>query len=320
MQLKLGVSTGFAIKRWADPGDWVRIVKEELGLDTVQFSLDQFDPRSRPDNSAAYAYRVRNACAKFGVVLHSTFTGLSIYSHNLLMHPLWEGRRDGVDWFEKAFALTEALGASGTGGPYGGMDIASYQAVERREAIERSAEECMAYLLSQAPRYGIDTFYWEQTPIRREGPVGIEDTLRHLERMNALRDPQGAAFALCLDVGHAIAPDAEGEDRDPYRWLEKLAPYAPIIHLQQTDGRYDRHWPFTPEFNDKGIIDGVRVLEAIRRSGTDGALLLIEVGHPFEESDAKVLGDMKRTADYWRESLKRGAGLEGGEQTHGSYR
>lgn len=305
MDWKLGVSTAFAIKRWADPDDWVRIVKEELGLIIIQFSFDQFDPRSRPDNLAAYSYRVRNACEKHGVQLHSTFTGLSVYSHNLLMHPLWEGRRDGVDWFEKAFAMTSALGASGTGGPYGGMDMASFHSDERREAIARSAEECMVYLLSQAPRYGIDTFYWEQTPIRREGPVGIEDTIRHLERMNAIRDPQGAVFALCLDVGHAISPDAGDGDRDPYRWLEKLAPYAPIIHLQQTDGRYDRHWPFSPEFNAQGIIEGDRVLAAIRKSKSTETLLFIEVGHPFEESDAKVLRDLKLSADYWRDAIAR---------------
>lgn len=308
---ELGISANFAIKRWADPEDWARIIAGELGLRIVQFSFDLFDPRSHPDSLAAYCHRVRNACEKHGLKLHSTFTGLAIYSHNLLLHPLWEGRRDGVDWFEKAMQMTAALGARGIGGPYGGLDMPSAASEDRRRALMREAEDSLLYLLRQAPRYGIDTFYWEQTPIRREGPVEIEATARHLERINAIREPGSAQFALCLDVGHAIAPDAEGSDRDPYEWLERLAEYAPIIHLQQTDGRYDRHWPFTPEYNSRGIIDGDRVLAALRRAGAADRLLLIEAGHPFEEADDKVLNDLKITVDYWRDALARAKGASG---------
>lgn len=305
MEWELGISTNFTIKRWSDPEEWVRLVKDELGINLIQFSFDQFDPRSHPESLAAYCYRVQNACAKYGVSIHSTFTGLAIYPHNLLMHPLWEGRRDGVDWFEKAFGMTKALGANAIGGPYGGMDLPSYRSDSRREEIIRMAEETFVYLLGQAPRFGIDTFYWEQTPILREGPVGMAETICHLEHINAIRHPDSAAFALCLDVGHAISPDAAETDKDPYQWLEKLTPYAPIIHLQQTDGLYDRHWPFTPEYNEIGIIDGDRVLEAIRKSSVNEMLLLIEVGHPFEAQDDKVLDDLKSSVTYWQEALAR---------------
>jgi sugar phosphate isomerase/epimerase len=312
MKWKFGISTNFTIKRWADPDEWIRLVKQDLGLDLIQFSFDQFDPRSHPESLAAYCFRVLNACEKYGVHIHSTFTGLSIYPHNLLMHPLWEGRRDGIDWFEKAFAMTGALGANAIGGPYGGMDLPSYRSAHRREEITRMAEESFVYLLGQAPRFGIYTFYWEQTPIQREGPVGMEETLRHLEHINAIQTPGSAAFELCLDVGHAISPDAAESDKNPYKWLEKLAPYAPMIHLQQTDGLYDRHWPFTPEYNNKGIIDGDRVLEAIRKSGVTESLLLLEVGHAFEEADAKILDDLSKSVSYWKEALSRDMYREGG--------
>jgi sugar phosphate isomerase/epimerase len=310
--MKLGISTNFTIKRWSDPEDWMLIVKQELGMDVIQFSFDQFDPRSHSESLAAYCYRVRNASAKHGVSIHSTFTGLSIYPYNLLMHPLWEGRRDGVDWFEKAFSMTQALGANAIGGPYGGLDLPSFKSASRREEIVRMAEEAFVYLLEQAPRFGIETFYWEQTPIVREGPVDMAGTLRHLEHINAIRMPGSAEFALCLDVGHAISPNAADSDKDPYQWLEKLAPYAPIIHLQQTDGRYDRHWPFTEVNNAKGIIEGDRVLGAIRKSGVDEALLFIEVGHAFEEDDAKVLSDLKETVAYWQDALAYDKKQQGG--------
>jgi len=311
MNIRLGISTNFAIKRWADPEDWVRIVAKDLGLEQIQFSFDQFDPRSRQDIMAAYAYRVRNACEKYGARIHSTFTGLSIYPHNLLYHPLAEGREDAVDWFVKAFAMTRELGADAIGGPYGGMDLATFRDPERREEIEVLAEEVLVRLLWLAEDYGIKTFYWEQTPILREGPVGIDSTRRHLERINRLRGGKGAEFALCLDVGHAISPDAGAEDRDPYRWLESLAPQAPIIHLQQTDGRYDRHWPFTAGSKSRGIIDADKVLRAIRTSGAADTLLLIEVGHPFEEQDDRVWQDVAESVEYWREALKNITSNEG---------
>jgi sugar phosphate isomerase/epimerase len=313
MKWKLGISTNFAIKRWSNPEDWIQIVKEELDLDMIQYSFDQFDPRGYPESLAKYTDRVRNTCARHGVSIHSTFTGLSIYPHNLMMHPLEEGRRDGTDWFEKAFAMTKALGADAIGGPYGGMDLPTYQSVASREEMKGLADQLFVDLLELAPRYGIKTFYWEQTPIMREGPVDMSGTLAHLERINAMRRPGSAAFALCLDVGHAISPDAPNpEDKDLYQWLERLAPYAPIIHLQQTDGRYDRHWPFTGEYNAKGIVEADRVLSAIRRSGASENILLIEVGHAFEEMDSTVLGDLKETVAYWKDALARDYDVQGG--------
>jgi hypothetical protein len=309
---ELGISTNFAIKRWPNPEDWARIVKQELGLSWVQFSFDQFDPRSRPDSMRAYAYRIRNACDKYGLRIHSTFTGLSIYSHNLLMHPLPEGRADGEDWFMHAFAMTQALGADAIGGPYGGLDLPSFQSETDRDAVLKSAEEALVRLLEAAPQFGIRTFLWEQTPIRREGPVDIEGTIAHLKHVNAIRPSGSASFALCLDVGHAISPDASGIDKNPYRWLEKLAPLAPVIHLQQTDGRYDRHWPFTQANNAAGIIDGDRVLASIRKSGANQPLLCIEVGFAFEEDDGVVLRDLQETVAYWQQALARDEKAQGG--------
>lgn len=305
MTWELGISTNFAIKRWPNPDDWARIVKEELGLDQIQFSFDQFDPRSRQDSLRAYADRVRNACEKYGLHLHSTFTGLSIYSHNLLLHPLPEGRADGEDWFMQAFAMTQALGADAIGGPYGGMDMPTFASETQKATVVQQAEEAFIRLLEAAPQFGIRTFYWEQTPIVREGPVDITGTKAHLDHINTIRPTGSAAFELCLDVGHAISPDASGADKNPYVWLERLAPHAPIIHLQQTDGRYDRHWPFTQAHNEEGIIDGERVLAAIRKSGARHPLLLIEVGHAFEEDDATVLRDLRETVSYWQQALER---------------
>ena len=43
MKARLGINTCFAVKRWPEPGDWARIVRDELGLEIVELSLDLID-------------------------------------------------------------------------------------------------------------------------------------------------------------------------------------------------------------------------------------------------------------------------------------
>ena len=40
LRARLGINNCFAVKRWPRPGDWAAIVADDLGLDTVELSLD----------------------------------------------------------------------------------------------------------------------------------------------------------------------------------------------------------------------------------------------------------------------------------------
>jgi len=108
---------------------------------------------------------------------------------------------------------------------------------------------------------------------------------------------------------HMFADDVDG---DTYAWLEELAGYSPIIHLQQTDGRTSGHWPFTSEYNKKGIIDGERVLKAIHSAYSkdqsseyppkvESIYLTIEVFSSTaslnEDNKARII----ETVEYWRQ-------------------
>src|SRR6516164_6782631 len=84
---RLGINTCFAVKRWPQPERWAALVRDELGLDLVQHSLDLVDLDSTPDQAVDEAERLRAACDAAGLTLHSTFTGLAAYSSNLLLHP-----------------------------------------------------------------------------------------------------------------------------------------------------------------------------------------------------------------------------------------
>src|SRR5579883_3530599 len=86
-QLHLGINVCFAVKRWPEPDQWVRIVKDELGLDCCQFSFDLLDPLLDEAAVLAYADEVRACAASHNLLVHSAFTGLAAYSWSQLLHP-----------------------------------------------------------------------------------------------------------------------------------------------------------------------------------------------------------------------------------------
>ena len=61
MRARLGINTCFAVKRWPRPGDWARIVRDELGLEVVELSLDLIE-----DVGGRAADQVRSALVSTG--------------------------------------------------------------------------------------------------------------------------------------------------------------------------------------------------------------------------------------------------------------
>ena len=104
---------------------------------------------------------------------------------------------------------------------------------------------------------------------------------------------------------------ATPEDGDPYVWLERLACYSPIIHLQQTDGKSSSHRAFTEENNRHGIIHGDKVLHAIATACSQEPeptlpphipeiYLTIEVFSGTADIPHDILDRMAETVAYWR--------------------
>ena len=104
---------------------------------------------------------------------------------------------------------------------------------------------------------------------------------------------------------------AEEKDGDIYKWVEELACYSPIIHMQQTDGIHSSHTAFTPETNRDGLVTGERLLGAIahsyRRQAEDGMpqtvddiYLSFEIFASNIEKKRDILTKLKQTLEYWR--------------------
>src|SRR4051812_49998502 len=83
--MDFGINLGFAIKRWPQPHEWAAVVRDELGLDLVQFSFDLLDPWW-PEHRRLAA-RTRAAADDHGIRIHSAQVGLAKYTYNGLLHP-----------------------------------------------------------------------------------------------------------------------------------------------------------------------------------------------------------------------------------------
>lgn len=293
MKLKLGINCGFAINRYIEPEEWTRIVGKELNLRHVQFVADLLNPFLPKEYIDAQVKRIKENIKKFNVCVDSVFTS-AFTRVNHLMHPDKEARRIWIEWFKQLLGIAAQLGAKSGGSHFGILTFASYRDPEKRKMLIDEGIKGWQELSFHAKELGYEYLIFEPMSVPREMACTIEETLDLMEKVNA---NCGVPMKICLDVGHAPHP----EQRDPYKWIERLGAYSPLIHLQQTVLHRSNHWPFIPEYNKMGIIDPGKVIEALEKSGAKDVLLLFEISHREHwDSDNRVIEDLKASVEYWR--------------------
>jgi hypothetical protein len=294
MQLRLGINSCFAVKRWPRVVDWGPVVRDRLGLGLVQHSLDLVDlavddPRD-----------LRLDLANVGLELHSSFTGLAAYSSNLLLHPAAGARSAAEAWYRTAIAWTAAAGGRAMGGHVGAFSVADWTDPSARAERWSDLRLRLDRLAADARTAGLDHLLVENLAAARE-----PSTMSTIRDLATEGDAHHVPIRLCLDVGHMCVPGTSGADRDPYAWLSSVGSLATVVQLQQSDAGGDHHWPFTPDRNSEGRIDADRVIDALGVGGVESSALVLEVIPPFEQPDDDVLADLVASVDYWREALER---------------
>lgn len=293
-QIIFGSNTAYAVKRWPEPAQWAAVARD-AGLSNVQFSFDLLDPLMAERDPGTWD-EIRFAADQHGLTITSAFTGLIAYSQNLLGHPDDGQRERAEEWYRLALAAAARIGAEGAGGHVGTISVAQAATpADRAKAISRIID-AMLRLAEVGRREGLRFLLWELMPVAREYPARIEEVEEMLERVRDAAIP----IRLCLDLGHTCLAGASAEDRNPYNWLGRVGSAAHTIHLQQTDGEGDRHWPFTAEFNARGIIDAGRVMEIVRTLPQERVELMLEFIHAFEAPDTQVTEDLRASVAYWR--------------------
>lgn len=105
---------------------------------------------------------------------------------------------------------------------------------------------------------------------------------------------------------------AQQRDSDCYAWLRALGCYAPIVHLQQTDGVSSEHRAFTKANNLNGIVRGDAILRAIQESydqtvdeempsRCEAIYLTLELFSGTAQTTREILDAYATTVRYWRQ-------------------
>lgn len=295
---QLGINTCFAVKRWPRPADWAPIVRDTLGLDLVQVSLDLVDLTQGDESMARDIDEHLEAADRYGIRIHSVFTGVAGYSTNLLLHPS-ERERDAAErWYERAIDFTARLGGESVGGHVGAYSVPDWADATRRSMLWEELKGRLDRLASVARSRGLQGFLIENLAARRE-----PSTMADIESLITAGDEEHVPLQLCLDVGHMCVPETEGEERDPYAWLRRLGGRAAVIQIQQGDALGDRHWPFTAEHDEIGRIIPSAVLETLGHASE--APLVFEIIPAFEAPDDATIADLVASVQRWREALAR---------------
>ncbi|MBC7234771.1 MAG: sugar phosphate isomerase/epimerase [Chloroflexi bacterium] len=292
----LGINLGFATNRFPEAEVWARIVREELGLASVQLVADLLNPFWPEEVIEAEVTRIERAVNHYGIEIHSLMT--STYTRvNHLMHPHPETRQAWSDWFARFAGLAARLGARAVGSHFGILSVQDLNDPFRyRQRVDEAV--CRWQELSYLARdLGLQYLFFETMSIPREMGWTIAQARRLYERVNR---NAGVPFVYCLDVGHAPHP----KQRDPYLWLRELGRDARLVHLQQTEFGHSHHWPFTSEYNRVGIIDPRRVLDTLAAAGAAEIWLGFEISHREKfEIEPRVIPDLVASSAYWRRFL-----------------
>ncbi len=307
MEVRFGVNTRFAVKRWPRPEDWAPILRDRLGVTLVQHCLDLVEPPLGTGSIVAPASAVRKAIMAHGLELDSTVSGQALSAANLLLHPDADARTAARIYYHRAIAFTARIGAHATGGHVGAFSVADWRDPALRKRRWADLRAALGNLALDARRAGLDAFVVENRAAVRE-----PSTMAMLRELVDDGGPERVPIRLSLDLGHMCVPGTEGDDRDPYAWLRAFARVASVVQLQQSDADGDRHWPFTPARNAVGRIHADAVLDALGEGGAERVVLMLVVIPPYEEDDEAVLDELRMSVDYWREALARRGLGDGG--------
>ena len=298
----LGINNCFAIGRYPETSEWLNIVKNELGLSNVQFSFDLLDPIII-DNDIFInnCKNIKEEADSLNVTIDTAITGEVPHKFNSLLDPDPAKRNCYLKWYEKMILGSAILGAKASGVYLGTLSKKDNEDIERRNYLVSVLMEEIEYLTSIAKKLGQDYFLWEPMSVPREIPCTIKETDEMIKRVNK---KSHVPVKLCLDVGHGYIHSGDKRDSNIYDWLNEFVDISPVIHMQQTDGKGSRHWPFTEEYNKLGVIVPEKIFEIIEKSNVDETMIVFEFfysAHAIPEESA--LDNLKISVDYWRKAI-----------------
>ena len=294
--MKLGLNLSFAVKRWIEPERLAKLIKDDFGVEHIQFTWDLIDPWWPEKQRKIMAQEYKTAFENAGITVDATFGGLASYTYAHLLAPSKRQREIAFSFFKRAIDLTIELGADVMGTPVGGMSYDDSRNPERREVLYREMLQYIRKLAEYGKTRGLKEIHIEATPLITEFPHSPQVSVQMMKDLEGTEIP----VKLLIDWGHALYKPLLKEEADIHLWFQQCAPYIGAIHLQQTDGLLDRHWDFT---HKDGIITPELIKSAVQKANLEDITQYLEVVTIFEEDDDTVYEGMKKTMEYLHREL-----------------
>ena len=295
--MKLGLNLSFAVKRWIEPERLAKLIKDDFGVEHIQFTWDLIDPWWPEKQRKIMAQEYKTAFENAGITVDATFGGLASYTYAHLLAPSKRQREIAFSFFKRAIDLTIELGADVMGTPVGGLSYDDARNPERREELYKEMLQYIRKLAEYGKTRGLKEIHIEATPLITEVPHSPQVSVQMMKDLEGTESP----VKLLIDWGHALYKPLLKEEADIHLWFQQCAPYIGSLHLQQTDGLLDRHWDFT---HKEGIITPELIRDAVHRANLENITQYLEVVTIFEEDDDTVYKGMKKTMEYLHRELE----------------
>lgn len=321
VHVDIGINGAFLTRRWEEPENWMRLTAE-LGFPYHSFCADVIDPFFSGDRGYQLeaAARTRAAAEKYGVTIWDVYTGVATHRFHGLSHSDERCRARMRQWILDCYALCQALGTPRLGGHWDAFSVEVLESPERTDQAWTHVVQQFRDLADAAGEWGVSGLYNEQMYIPSEIPWTLEQSERFLRETNAGRT--GAAVLLTLDVGHQAGMHygLTGPDLDYLEWVRRFGAFTEILHLQQTTPDASHHWPFTPEFNQRGHVNVPAILAALEWSHRHAAesplagvltpcescILIGEWIPGSTKTEARLTEELAVSARYLREFVPQG--------------
>ena len=232
-QFSLGINTGFAVNRFSEHDEWIRVVGQDLGLRRAQITADMLNVDLPGKVLFKQIQVINQACEDHDVMITSSFTG-AFTRVNHLAHPDSDIRQHWISWFKKFVDLSVDLGCTSMGSHFGIFTQRDNNDPIIRQQRRQQNIDGWHEIAHYAKERGLKFLTWEPMSISREqGETLIETHLLQKDVNNGAPLP----FKLCLDVDHGDVSSTNPDDTDPYAWLSEFATVSPLIHLKQSHSK-----------------------------------------------------------------------------------
>lgn len=296
---KLGINTSFALNRYPNPEQWLKVAGEDLDLRYVQLTADLINPSLYDCIIDDYVKRINTSRKQYCVEIDSVMTG-AFTRVNHFSHPDSKVRKYWRDWFKKLADISVRIGANNLSSHLGILCYEDLYDNKKREYILEETVDAWKELACYGKAIGLKYLSWEPMSIKREYGETLEETYKIQEMFKDSAIP----INICLDVSHGNASSGNIDDINYEKWLERFGKKSPLIHIKQVIKGQSSHHPFTSENNSIGQITPKGVLTAMERYDAKDSLLLLELAfREREPTDSLVLEQLKESVKYWKDGI-----------------